>query len=96
MRAGLHLIMTMNLFHSGNLTLMQLNGTAMGTPPAPLYATIYYGIREEKILPHHSRRVMYYGRFINDVIRIWCPNMIPQLDAVEWHELIPWPHMGIQ
>ena len=85
-RAGLHLIMTMNLFTFGDLTFKQLNGTAMGTPPAPPYATIYYGIQEEKFLPHHSRRVIYYRRFIDDVIGIWCPNKNPQLDAVEWYE----------
>ena len=32
-RAGLHLVMTMNIFTFGDLTLKQLNGTAMGTPP---------------------------------------------------------------
>ena len=51
-RAGLRL---MNIFTFRDLTLKQLNGTAMGTPPAPPYATIYYGIHEEKFLPHHSR-----------------------------------------
>ena len=85
-RAGLHLIMTMNIFTFGELTLKQLNGTAMGTPPAPPYATIYYGIHEEKFLPHHSRRVIYYRRFIDNVIGIWCPNKNPQLDALEWNE----------
>ena len=81
-RAGLHLIMTMNLFTFGDLTFKQLNGTAMGTPPAPPYATIYYGIHEEKFQPHHSRWVIYYRRFIDDIIGIWCPNKNPQLDAI--------------
>ena len=31
-RAGLRLVMTMNIFTFGDLTLKQLNGTAMGTP----------------------------------------------------------------
>ena len=34
-RAGLRLVMTMNIFTFGDLTLKQLNGTAMGTPPPP-------------------------------------------------------------
>ena len=78
--------MTLNIFTFGDLTLKQLNGTAMGTPPAPLYATIYYGIHEEKLLPQHSRWVIYYRRFIDDVIGIWCPNKNPQLDESEWNE----------
>ena len=85
-RAGLCLIMTMNIFTFGDLTLKQLNGTAMGTPPAPPYATIYYGIHEEKFLPHHSRRVIYYRRLFDNVIAKWCPNKNPQLDAVQWNE----------
>ena len=78
--------MTMNLFTFGDLTLKQLNGTAMGTPPALPYATIYNGIHEEKFLPHHARRVIFYRRFINDVIGIWCPNKNPEREALEWNE----------
>ena len=85
-RGGLRLIMTLNIFTFGDLTLKQLNGTAMGRPPAPVYVTIYYGIHEEKFLPHHSRRVIYYRRFIDEVIGIWCPNKNPQLDESEWNE----------
>ena len=85
-RAGLRLIMTMNIFTVRDLTLKQLNVTAMGTPPAPPYATIYYEIHEEKFLPHHSRRVIYYRRFIDDVIGIWCLNQNPQIDELGWNE----------
>ena len=85
-RAGLCLIMTLNIFTFGDLTFKQLNGTATGTPPATPYATIYYGIHEETFLPHHSRRVIYYRRFIDDVICIWCQNKNPQLDDSEWNK----------
>ena len=32
----------------------------MGTPPAPPYETLYYGIHEEKFLPCQSQRIIYY------------------------------------
>ena len=85
-RAGLRLIMTMNIFTFGDLTLKQLNGTAMGTPPAPPYATIYYGIHEEKFLPHHAQCVIFYRQFIDDVIGIWCLNNNHEQDALEWDD----------
>ena len=62
-RENLRLVMTMNILTFGDLTLKQRNGTAMGTPPAPPYATIYYGIHEEQFLPKYSQRVIYYRRF---------------------------------
>ena len=83
-RAGLRLVMTMNIFTFGDLALKQLNGTTMGTPPALPYATIYYGIHEEKFLPHHAKRVVFYRRFIDDVIGIWCPHQSHEQDTLEW------------
>ena len=75
-RETLHLVMTMNIFTFGDPTLKQLNGTAMGILPQLPYPTIYYGIHEERFLPKHSQRVVYYRRFIENVIRIWCPSVI--------------------
>ena len=87
-REALRLVTTMNNFTFGDLTLKQLNGTAMGTPPAPPYATIYYGIHEEKFLPKYLQCVIYYRRFIDDVISIWCPNQNSQMDDTEWTSFI--------
>ena len=81
-------MMTMSTFTFADLTFKQLNGTAMGTPPAPLYATVYYGIHEEKFLPKYNQHIIFYQRFIDDVIGIWCPNQNPQVDDTEWNSFI--------
>lgn len=46
---GLNIVMKHNIFtfdgvHSAQ---SQLTGTAMGTPPAPMYATLYYNLHEQ-------------------------------------------------
>ena len=87
-REGLCLVMTMNTFTFGDLTFKQLNGTTMGTPPAPPYATVYYGIHKEKFLPKYSQRIVFYRRFIDDVISIWCSNQNSQMDDTEWNSFI--------
>ena len=63
--------MTQNIFTFGDLTFKQLNRTAMGTPHAPPYTAIYYGIHEEKLLPRCTQCVIFYHLFIDDVIGIW-------------------------
>ena len=58
----------------------------MGTPPAPAYATIYYGIHEKNFLPKHNKHVIFYKRFIDDVFGIWIPHPNLQTDALLWDE----------
>ncbi|KAL7450402.1 hypothetical protein ACHAXS_000227 [Conticribra weissflogii] len=43
---GLLFIMEINIFAFGREHFKQLLGTAMGTPTACIYATLYYGVHE--------------------------------------------------
>jgi hypothetical protein len=71
--SGLTLIMKYSYFRFGDTIWKQEKGTAMGTPPAPPYATIYYGILEERLVvqPRFQPNLLFYRRFIDDVIGIW-------------------------
>ena len=84
--AALMLVMLNNIFSFGDMTFKQLNGTTMGTPPAPPYATIYYGLHESKFLPQHRKHVIFYKRFINNVMRVWLPHPNPKPNAHLWEE----------
>ena len=71
--------MTQNIFTFGDLTFKHLNGTAMGTPPVPPYATVYYGIHEEKLLPRYTQCIIFYHQF--DRIPSTTPGAEPPRDV---------------
>lgn len=70
----LRLVMKNNIFQFDDCWYHQQNGTAMGTSVACIYATIYYSYHEETmILPTYRSSLLYYRRFIDDVLAIWIP-----------------------
>jgi hypothetical protein len=69
---GLTILMEHNIFQFGDTHFVQLTGTAMGTPPAPPYATLYFYIHEQSILPMFPE-IIAYGRLIDDGLGLWCP-----------------------
>ena len=69
---GLEIVMSNNVFQFGDTYWLQTAGTAMGGPPAPSYAMLYYGIHEERIIPKFEE-LEYYTRYIDDTFNIWKP-----------------------
>jgi hypothetical protein len=69
--AALDIVMRGNVFKFGNTFWKQLTGTAMGTPAAPMYATLYFGIRESRMPDRFRMRLNLYKRYIDDVIGVW-------------------------
>jgi hypothetical protein len=66
---GLSLIMRNNVFSFGNRYFHHINGTAMGTPCACAYATIYYSYHEEtSLLVPGSHNLIFYWRLIDDAL----------------------------
>jgi hypothetical protein len=70
---ALEIIMRHNIFKFGDTYLLQTSGTAMGTPPAPTYSTLYFAIHETKIIPTFPQ-ISFYRRYIDDCFIIWVPT----------------------
>lgn len=71
----LTLVMKNNIFEFGDTYWLQLNGTAMGTAVACIYATLYFAWKEtHDILPNFQKNLIFQRRYIDDVIGIWIDN----------------------
>ena len=82
--AAIEMIMTKNIFQFGDTHWRQLNGTAMGAPPAPSYATLSFGTHEETLLDEFEAQLAFYRRYIDDVFGIWRCHPDPIQDALLW------------
>jgi len=80
----LECVMTHNVFSFADTCWLQLTGTAMGTPSACAYATLTFGhFKNSVILQNFKHELLYYKRYIDDVIGIWLPpavNALPSWD----------------
>ena len=66
----IRLLMTNNVFQFGEIYWLQKVVTAMGAPPAPPWATIFFGIHEETVLAQFGNKLQLYRCLINNVIGI--------------------------
>ena len=85
---ALRLIMTNNVFQFGDTYWLQKVGTAMGAPPAPPWATIFFGIHEETVLAQFGDKLQLYSRFIDDVLGIWLVDPDPSKDHRQWTSFV--------
>jgi len=68
----LRTVMENNVFKFGDTFWLQTQGTAMGTPAAPLYSILTFGFHENTaLLPIFQSNLIYYKRFIDDIFGIW-------------------------
>ena len=71
----LRLVMENNIFQFGNTFWRQNIGTAMGTPCACVYATLFYAYFEQTyILPKYKNNILFYVRTIDDIFCVWNDN----------------------
>lgn len=71
---GLEIVMTNNYFTFGSSKWKQLLGLAMGTPVAPVLATLYLGYYEEtRIISQFRNNLLLYVRYLDDLFIIWNP-----------------------
>jgi hypothetical protein len=71
---ALEIVMVNNIFTFVDTTWLQKNGSTMGNPPAPQYATIYYSIHEDERLVKFEADLWQYHHFIDDVGAGWIVN----------------------
>jgi hypothetical protein len=81
---SLEIVMKNNIYTFGDTSWWQLQGTAVGTPAAPLYSILTYGYHENsQILPDvFSQNIVYYKRYIDDIVGIWVDTL-----PTKWEEL---------
>jgi hypothetical protein len=67
----LEIVMKNNIFTYGDAFWLQVQGTAMGTPAAPLYSIITFGVHEDtQILNNFQQNIFFYRRYIDDILGI--------------------------
>jgi len=69
--AALKLIMTQNIFQFSDTWWHQIAGTAMGTPPACMWATLYFAPHEQLLCDRYQQYLLYWKCYIDNGLGIW-------------------------
>jgi len=68
---ALDLIMNNNIFQFSNTFWKQLSGTAMGTPPACMWAMLFFNRHEQSLCTTYNRWLLDWAHYIDNGIGIW-------------------------
>ena len=80
----LRLPMTNNVFQFGDTYWLPKVGTAIGAPPAPPWATIFFGIHEDTVLARFGHKLQLYCRFTDNFLGIWLVDPDSVEDFQQW------------
>jgi hypothetical protein len=69
--AALKLVMKNNLFKFGDTFWKQEDGTAMGAPCAPPWATLAFAGHEDAVVDAFKFVIPFYRRFLDDIFMVW-------------------------
>jgi hypothetical protein len=80
---ALQILMRHSLFKFNNKFYLQMTGCAMGTPPAPPYATLYFYLHERSFIQLFPSCI-FYTRYLDDIFGIWLPpsTTLPTTDIM--------------
>lgn len=84
--AALSIIMRYNYFRFGDTYFQQVFGTAMGAPPACVYAILSFGVHEHALVPQFADRIPFYKRYIDDGFGVWIHHHDQSTDDKRWKQ----------
>ncbi len=91
---AIEIVFQNNILQFGDTYWRQTSGTGMGIAPAPPWATIYFAIHENNVLPNWTSQILFYRRFIDDIFGIWVCNESTERNAALWtqftHDMQQW------
>ena len=86
--SALHIVFNNSIVKFGDTYWRQISGTGMGIAPAPPWATIFYSLHEQTFVPQWEKHLIFYKRFIDDILGIWLPHPHPKTDALLWSQFM--------
>jgi hypothetical protein len=82
--SALEIVFRNNYFAVGDTYRKQKYGTGMGMSPAPPWATIFFALLENREVPNYAAWLMFFKRFIDDIIGILLVDADPVQDQENW------------